>query len=194
MGGGLKWDKIVLKNTDGMSTRSNFFWEKQFILKPFTRLSTSRKPHVHTATFFGIKAWITCLHKQTHLRCSIWFSLRLSFHLILQMGWLRFKNVRWLAQEHTVNPGQAATLPQLGDGYLSTNPLMLRTSNTQIHLESGAHWVSHLVSFHLTACQKVSSRKLPWNLKMLNTAPLFKKKKKKLYSTPGYFIALPQIF
>lgn len=84
------------------------------------QLSTSWKSHKLTATLFGIKLWITCLHKKTHLSCSIWFSLRLRFHLILQMGWLRFKNVRWLAQEHPVNPGQAAALPQLGDGYLGS--------------------------------------------------------------------------
>ena len=63
---------------------------------------------------------ITCLHKKTHLRCSICFSLRLSFHLILQMGWLRFKNVRWLTQDHTVNPGQAAVVPWVADVYLGT--------------------------------------------------------------------------
>lgn len=65
---------------------------------------------------------ITCLHRKTHLRCCICFSLRLSFHLILQMGWLRFKNVRWLAQDHTVNLGQAATFPRVIDGYLRTKP------------------------------------------------------------------------
>lgn len=106
-----------------MSSCCNFFWEKIIHPEALMQLSTSCKPHMHTATFFGIKLWITCLHKKTHLRCCICFSLRLSFHLILQMGWLRFKNVRWLAQEHTVNPGQAATPPQLGDGYLSTKRL-----------------------------------------------------------------------
>lgn len=121
------------------------------------QLSTSWKSHMHTATLFGIKLWITCLHKKTHLRCSIWFSLRLCFHLILQMGWLRFKNVRWLAQEHTVNPGQAATLPQLGDGYLSSELLLGRA----------VHGMNHLGSFHFTERQKVNSSKPPWNLNML---------------------------
>lgn len=105
-----------------MSSCSNF-WKKNIRPEALMQLSTSWKPHMHTATLFGIKLWITCLHKKTHLRCSIWFSLRLCFHLILQMGWLRFKNVRWLAEEHAVNPGQAATLPQLGDGYRSAELL-----------------------------------------------------------------------